>query len=230
MIELIVFDIDDTLYSEYDYVVSGFRAVHNYLSSIYGNKDYFNKFLYAFNQGTRQNIFNLVLNDQNIQFDVSVINKLVGIYRAHTPKISLKKDITVLLERISTDGKILAVISDGYLQSQQKKIEALKLCKYFNEIYLTDELGREYWKPNTYYFEKCQSDFEKKPENIVYLGDNWGKDFLPANKLGWFTIGIKSDHNTHINYQVSDEYAPKMFFYSTGTAIRYLIDNGYIIK
>ena len=36
MIKAVVFDLDDTLISEQDYIVSGFKHISEYLSQIYG--------------------------------------------------------------------------------------------------------------------------------------------------------------------------------------------------
>ena len=41
--KLIVFDIDDTLYNEIDYVESGYKVVSKYIEKKYNKKNIYNK-------------------------------------------------------------------------------------------------------------------------------------------------------------------------------------------
>jgi len=83
----------------------------------------------------------------------------------------------------------MGLLSDGYLEVQQRKFEALGLASFFEAVLFTDELGRSFWKPHAKPFEVllqrlCIND----PEKAIYIADNPLKDFLGANKLGMTTI------------------------------------------
>lgn len=188
MIKAIVFDMDDTLYPEHDYVKSGFKAVDAELQklNVYG---FFEKSVELFDSGQRTKIFNLVLDYLGVEYKNEFINELVSIYRNHLPEIKLFEDAKITLEKMHKEYP-LGLISDGYLEAQTKKIEALELHKFVKEILLTDQLGRENWKPSEVPYNMMSKALNVKNHELVYIGDNINKDFITAKKLGWLTIHI----------------------------------------
>lgn len=80
----------------------------------------------VFDEVTRGNIFNIALERLNINFDDNTISLMVKIYREHNPKIKLDKDIRSLLIKLRGIYS-LGIITDGYLEVQKKKFQALKL-------------------------------------------------------------------------------------------------------
>ncbi|MBN1408080.1 MAG: HAD family hydrolase [Calditrichaceae bacterium] len=209
MIKLVVFDMDDTLYNEIDYIISGFKRIAKFLNTKYDINDSFPLFIEAFHNGNNHRIFNYVLDKLEIDYNDDTINLLVKKYRDHYPDIQLSQQ-TINILRTAKQKYKTAIISDGYYNAQKLKIKALKLKDYFDQIYLTDELGQEYWKPSKYYFEKCQENFRSLSEEIVYIGDNWKKDFYPGNILGWKTIGLLSINQIYKNTEVNPEYKPQI--------------------
>ena len=177
---LYVVDIDDTLYLERDYVRSGFCAVGRWLAENRNVKDFFERAWALFESGARGNVFDTVLEDLGI-FDEDLIKQLVNIYRAHYPDISLQDDAMEFLEKHNRDD--LAIISDGYASAQWAKIRALNLEQYVDKIIVTDDWGKEFWKPNPRAYILAQG--KRSPEECVYIADNPLKDFDVPTKLGW---------------------------------------------
>jgi putative hydrolase of the HAD superfamily len=189
----IVFDIDDTLYLERDYVYSGFRAVSQLLAdagllSFTKANDYLKK---CFEQGVRHDTFNRLLGEvPHIERRFSV-QELVEAYRCHTPEIDLMPGMHDLLEHLRVRGARLGVISDGVLRSQQRKVTALDLERLVEETVLTDTWGREYWKPNPRAFLHLSTTWGLTGDRMVYIGDNPAKDFVAPNRLQWRTIRLR---------------------------------------
>ncbi len=210
MIKLVAFDLDDTLYPERDFVLSGFKAVSDYLKDNFGSsKDYFDEFKNLFENGCRTNIFNIGLRNLKIDYDDSLIFKMVEVYRNHAPNINLYEDAAYILSQLKNKYK-LALISDGYLSTQKNKIQSLDIEHYFDEIILTDEYGREFWKPNTFPFRKTMQYFCTGGSENVYIGDNPAKDFYAPNLLGWTTVHIQRQHSEYSNIEVKNKiYQPK---------------------
>ncbi|KOY83875.1 HAD family hydrolase [Lysinibacillus macroides] len=204
MIKAIIFDMDDTLYPEHEYVFSGFKAVNDYLQE---NKtyDFYKIATKIFKTGYRGRIFNQVLDYLNISYSEDDILNLINVYRNHTPSISLFPDALQVLE--SLQNKLpLGLISDGYLEAQQMKVRALRLTKYIEKIVLTDEIGREAWKPSPIPYQIVSEYFNVKPNELIYIGDNASKDFVTANKLGWTTVQIIRESNEYRNVEISTGY------------------------
>lgn len=177
---LLALDIDDTLYLERDYVRSGFDATGHWLSKHGIMKDFAEKAWSLFERGERGKIFNQVLASQRID-DPNLIQKLVSVYREHHPCISLLPDAEAFLD--ANSFHTFAVISDGYLIAQKRKVVALGLHKRVESIILTDQWGRDCWKPNPKAFIEVMAN--RPPHECAYIGDNPQKDFVAPYNLGW---------------------------------------------
>ena len=190
-IKAILFDLDDTLYEEKEFVKSGFKEVAKFISNKFKiNEKIFYKILSnVFNEVIRGNIFNIALERLNINFDDDTILLMVKIYREHNPKIKLDKDIRSLLIKLRGIYS-LGIITDGYYEVQKKKIQALKLEELFDFIIYTDQYGKEYWKPNVFSYKLALKELNLLPEETVYIGDNPYKDFIGAKKVGIPTVRV----------------------------------------
>jgi putative hydrolase of the HAD superfamily len=175
-----VFDIDDTLYLERDYVRSGFAAVSAWLSQNKNFEGFGEKAWSLFEAGVRGRIFDEVLSELGV-LDVNLIQKLVQIYRNHMPDIKLEFDVYEFFEQV--EKVRLFVITDGHSSGQWQKINALGISPYFSKIIVTDDLGKAYWKPSPKAFQLVQGD--SSPKDYVYIADNPNKDFRAPAELGW---------------------------------------------
>lgn len=190
-VQVVTFDLDDTLYPEHQYVQSGFRAVSTFLREQgLVKQDVFPAMWRRFISGERSAVFNRVLEEYDIGPQKNLVETLVMIYRTHQPEITLYPDARVALDYFY-GRKPLALISDGYLQAQNAKITALGINRYFNTIILTDQLGRDCWKPSPVSFKHVMHELGKDPAGHVYIGDNPIKDFAAPRQLGWHTVCVR---------------------------------------
>jgi putative hydrolase of the HAD superfamily len=211
MTSVIVFDLDDTLYLERDYVRSGFKAVDSYLISR-DMEGFFDSAWSYFCAGGRGDTFNKVLAELSFPFDNSFIKELVTVYRDHKPVISLCNDSKTVLEQLNNKVSI-GLITDGFSISQHNKIDALKLQNYISKIVVTDDLAanRKYWKPHSKPYEVIKDFFGVKHSDCVYIADNEKKDFITAKKLNWKTICVDRDGKEHKNQNYSDEFKADIY-------------------
>jgi putative hydrolase of the HAD superfamily len=210
-LQAIVFDLDDTLYSERDYVLSGFRAVANWAAVNLGiDEDQGSATLCnLYHQGIRNNTFNQWLAIHQID-NPEIVTKLLDVYREHSPTISPFGESIDLLTTLTKSYKI-GLVSDGYLQVQQRKWAALELDHFFDAVVFSDSLGRENWKPSPAPFKLVLERLNIAPEFSVYIGDNPRKDFFGARQLGMSTIWIKRSDSEYSDLQPpSLEYHPDL--------------------
>lgn len=177
----IAIDIDDTLILERDYVRSGFRAVGEWLLANHGASGFFEMAWEYFLAGRRNDIFNRVLQRIGLE-DNNLVLKMVEVYRSHAPSIKLLPDAMSFFKNHTPAD--LGIISDGHSVSQWAKVRVLGLKAFAGSIIITNDWGREYWKPHPRAFEVAQQGY--LPSNCVYIADNPLKDFLAPAKLGWF--------------------------------------------
>ena len=77
-VQMIVFDLDDTLHPEIQFVKSGFRAVSYFLKNTgITSSDLFQQMWSKFCGGARRTVFNEVLADEGIACDGEFIRKIV---------------------------------------------------------------------------------------------------------------------------------------------------------
>lgn len=190
MSSILVFDMDDTLYLERDYVRSGFYFVDEFLLKK-GIIGFYSKAWSAFLSGYRSNTFNVVLDELNVDYSSELITALVKCYRQHDPVISLCEDVALVLNQLK-NKYTLGVITDGDITSQKNKFSTLNISEYISKVIFTDALAvnRACWKPHRQSYDDIVDYFNVEHNQCVYIGDNEEKDFITAKKLGWKTIRI----------------------------------------
>lgn len=183
-IDAVIFDLDDTLYSEKDYVRSGFKRISEFFAIPQMADELWN----AFTEG--KNAIDFVLEKYGLSDKKSIA---VHEYRFQQPNIDLYSGVKEMLERIKAKKKV-GIITDGRPEGQHNKINALGLDKLIDDIIVTDELGGiQFRKPNDISFRIMQNLWQIPFEKIVYVGDNPNKDFESAKKLGMRWIYFKND-------------------------------------
>lgn len=210
MIKAIVFDLDDTLISEREYVKSGFKAVSKKICEDNHQEQecVLDKMLELFEESSKE-VFNRVLAYFKIEYSKEYIIELINLYRNHIPKINFFDDVIPTIIKLKKSGYKTGIITDGYKETQLNKIEVLKCRELFNEIIVTDELGREFWKPHEKPYLMMANKLNLSLEDIAYVGDNISKDFITANKLGITTIKIERCNSIYEDTKLSKEYYAK---------------------
>jgi FMN phosphatase YigB (HAD superfamily)/glutathione synthase/RimK-type ligase-like ATP-grasp enzyme len=179
----VILDLDDTLYSEKEYIKSGFREIEKQFGCI---NNAYESLWDAFLKGERA--IDYVLNEQGI-YSEKLADECLECYRTHLPDIRLYSGIEKTLRNLKESGVKLGLITDGRPEGQRAKIHALGIGELFNEIIITDELGGpQFRKPNDIAFRLMQGKFGIPYEMMVYIGDNPDKDFDAPNSLGMGSI------------------------------------------
>lgn len=204
-IRAMVFDMDDTLYEEKEYVKSGFKTLDEWVIQKFEFTGFYETALDLFNSGERKFLFNKTLERLNLEYDDTLIKYMVDQYRSHEPDIHLIEDAEWVIENVRNTVRI-GLISDGYLVAQEKKVNALKLQEKFHSVILTDRLGREHWKPSHIPYEQASLELKVPHDQCVYIGDNINKDFITAKKLGWTTIQIERHNGVYLGIVADQEY------------------------
>jgi len=198
----IIFDLDDTLYPEREFVMSGFKVVAKYLAKKYALNQFkiFNFLRFDFKNGIRGKNFDLLIARFNLS--KKELKSLIKIYRNHKPKIKLYPDAKKILKYLAKNKKIkIGLISDGAVKTQTNKLQSLKIDKIFDAIVLSDSFGKKYRKPHLRPFHLALKKLKIKPEEAIYVADNPLKDFIGAGKLGIFTVRIKRKNGIYNDIQ-----------------------------
>lgn len=215
MYKVIVFDLDDTLCFEKDYVKSGYKVIAKYLNKKYrlNERIIYQEMLILFFENSK-NVFNRILDKYKIPYLEKDIQNMVMLYRNHKPKIKLSRDIKKTLIFLLKKGCHLGIITDGFKEAQKQKIKSLRLDKYFEKIIITDELGenRKYWKPHEKSYILMKEYFNVEFNEMIYVGDNISKDFIAPIKLGILPIQIINRKNIYQEKNKKIKQIKKLFF------------------
>ncbi|HDQ72085.1 MAG TPA: HAD family hydrolase [Chloroflexi bacterium] len=188
----VVFDLDDTLYPERDYVLSGFQAVAAWAEAELGipSEQGFTELKQLFDLGVRGNTFDHWLEEHSLPADDGLTPQLVRVYRAHEPVLTPFPEAPGVLASLR-DNYRLGLVSDGYLAVQRRKLSALGLAPYFDAVVFSDRWGREVWKPSPTPFEAVLDRLAVEAPRSIYVGDNPLKDFLGARRAGMYTVWVR---------------------------------------
>jgi putative hydrolase of the HAD superfamily len=215
--KVVIFDLDDTLYKEIDYLKSAYREIATYLISEFEIEDPFDLMIKFYSEG--KNVF----NELNIHYNLPVpIEHYLKIYRNHFPTISLDEITCNTLVHLKNQGYAIGLITDGRTITQKNKIKALGLSKYLDKklIVISEDFG--FSKPSIEIFLYFQDIFSNA--EFFYIGDNIQKDFITPNSLDWKTICLL-DNGLNIHRQdfnLPKDFQPK-YIVTTVIEIIYLL-------
>ena len=200
MVKAVIFDLDDTLISEKEYIKSGYRHIAEVIGQRFNiNKDQVYIDLFQLFRESPHNVFNRLYEKYQIEYSKEMIIDLVNEYRGHFPDVQYYDDVMQCLNELKVLGIKIGIITDGYAQAQRQKLKAVEADMYFDEIIVTDELGRDYWNPHPKAFEIIKERFGVSFDEMIYVGDNPGKDFYistiyPIKTVRIFRDGVHKDN------------------------------------
>jgi len=205
----IVFDLDDTLYPERDYVFSGFRAVATWAAEHLGIPQTTGtaELIGLYRSGVRGDTFDRWLADRGLS-PAGLVPQLVQVYRDHNPSLRPFPGVPELLAALHASRQ-LGLVSDGYLTVQERKWTALGLAAFFDAVIFSDAWGRATWKPSPKPFEAALQQLAVAAQDVVYVADNPVKDFLGARQVGLATIRLRWPDGEYTQFQPSTpQHAP----------------------
>lgn len=187
----LVFDLDDTLYLERDYVLSGMRAVSDWaeVALHLPASHSFHELTQLFAEGVRGDTFDRWLSSHGLE-PAGLVPTVVKVYRSHLPQIAPLPGLEGLLRNLASRC-LIGLVTDGYFEVQQRKFAALRLQVPFQAVVYSDLIGRAAWKPSPRPFQLALQRLGVSAEETVYVGDNPVKDFRGARPLGIRTIRLR---------------------------------------
>ena len=210
VIQAVVFDLDDTLYAERDYVRSGYRAVAEHLREALGRDEAFEDWLWQrFQAGRVSGAFDALDEHFGLGMDAAAIAALVGVYRNHSPDIKARPGAVEVLRRVRRRCR-LGLLSDGFLPAQRLKLDALGLAPMLDAVVMTEEMGRQCWKPAPDGFEAIRAMLGPPGQACAYVADNPAKDFIAPNRLGWRSVQLLCPQQIHYANEAPKDGRPQI--------------------
>ena len=183
MIKALIFDLDDTLYSEWTFIKQGFWAAANLLhkdfklDNKYSTTDIYNALVTIFRNIGRVRIFNQLerIIPEIKCSEFYICKTLVPAFRFSKKNLQCYPDVIPALNRLK-DNFTIGMVTNGDVNVQENKIELLSIRKYFDKIEVSGNYSAQKAKPSTYMLKKLLNSLQLRPAEALYIGDNLATD------------------------------------------------------
>jgi putative hydrolase of the HAD superfamily len=183
----LILDLDDTLYPRERFVRSGFAAVAQHVSAKHGidaGAAYalMTRTLAAGGAGREMQAL-----CERFALPPAIVPGLVDVFRMHTPSLFLSREVAETLRDLRADGWALAILTNGLPSVQFRKVAALGLTEFVDEVVYADEHAPG-GKPSAAPFEAALRGLDLAAAQCVCVGDDAARDVRGARALGIPTI------------------------------------------
>jgi FMN phosphatase YigB (HAD superfamily) len=196
----VLFDLDDTLYPERQFVDGGFhaaaRTIRAALASAQGQDEdeLVDRLWQLHAEAGRGRLFDRLIEQiTGAPAEPALVLACLHAYRTHEPHLTPVRGIDRLLGELERRGVPLGLVSDGLASVQRRKLDALPSIRgRFGAIVMTDELGPGHAKPAPEGFMLACRLLGVAPADAVYVANDARKDFRGARAAGLATIRFGS--------------------------------------
>ena len=185
----VLFDMDDTLYPERRFALSGFRAVAHEVERRVDvpAREVFAELRRALSDGARAAAFQRVCG--RFALDPTIVPDLVRVLRTHPARLRLPREAERLLVRLRSRFR-LAIVTNGPVEMQRNKVEALGLRRLVDEVIYAVEHGGV-GKPDAAPFLAALDRLDVEVDRAVHVGDDPERDVAGGRAVGLKTVRVR---------------------------------------
>ena len=182
----LLLDLDDTLYPQRRFLMSGFAAVARHVADTFGADATraFGVLMASYRGADRRHELDRLVQELGLPVSVEA---LVDVVRSHTPSLTLRPSIrrTLLLLRESWR---LGIVTNGLPSIQAAKVAALGVDRLVDTVVYAAEHGSGTGKPERDPFLEALRRLETSAADAIFVGDDGHADILGATACGIQTI------------------------------------------
>ncbi len=198
-LKAIFFDIDDTLYSTYEFsemarenaikamINAGLRMSKEEL------RQELDEIVHEFSSNYEHHFDKLLMRIprrfyKGINPAVLIAAGVVAYHDTKFRHLNAYDDAVEVLKLLYNSDLILGIITAGITIKQSEKLVRLKVMPYLtpSAIFISDQIGIS--KPNVKLYQRACSDLNIRPSESMYIGDNPRHDIDPPNQIGMVTV------------------------------------------
>jgi putative hydrolase of the HAD superfamily len=191
----VLFDLDDTLYPERQFVDGGFRAVARFLAARSDDSEaaLADRLWALHGRDGRGRLFDTLLDELGLGDDPDLVLACLLVYRNHPARVEPFPGVEALLDELRTAGIRTGVVSDGNAAVQARKLTSLgSIAERLDAVVMTDLLGPGRAKPSPVGFRVACRLLDVPTSATIYVGNDPRKDFAGARAAGLATIRVGS--------------------------------------
>jgi putative hydrolase of the HAD superfamily len=185
----VIFDLDETLYRERRFALSGYDAVSAYAHSRLGlpRGDVFCALSRAHRQGQRQRALQVLCDQYHLSH--GMVREFVDIIRAHVPRLRLPRITGATLRGLRSSWKV-GVLTNGLPGVQARKVKALGLADHVDDIVYAEEHGDGGGKPDPEPFLVAARRLGVEPGRCIFVGDDPLRDIAGSRNVGMRAVRL----------------------------------------
>lgn len=185
----VIFDLDDTLYPERRFALSGHAALARALGERTGMPVgvLFRFLARRFQRHGREGLLQAFCAAHGLP--MADVPEYVDLIRSHTPRLRLPRVTREVLVTLREQGLRLGVLTNGLPGTQRAKVASLGLASYVDAITYAQEHAPE-GKPSRACFAAVIGRLAVAPAQAVFVGDHPEKDIAGAAAAGLGTIWV----------------------------------------
>jgi putative hydrolase of the HAD superfamily len=191
-IEVVAFDLDNTLYDESQYFAAAFAAIAPVVAARAGvdAKDVVRRLEARLEEKGRHyhHLFDDVLAELGLD-PRAYLAELLSIFRRVSAPLALFPGARELLEDLGRTYR-LGLITSGMQAVQENKLHLLGIAGSFERVVFSSSLAEN--KPSPLPFRTLLAAMGVEPARAVYVGDNPLFDFRGANEIGMLTVRVRN--------------------------------------
>ncbi len=186
----ILFDLDDTLYRERRFALSGFAAVARAAAeqSSVPAAEVFRSLQRSLRTGARPEAFQRLCS--TFGWPEERVEPLLEVFRTHEPSLCLP-GITVRTLAALRSAWRIAIVTNGPVSIQTRKVRALGVAGMVDTVVYASECGSGEGKPAPEPFAVAARRLGVAPGQCVFVGDHPVCDVFVARRAGMRTVRIR---------------------------------------
>ncbi|MDQ2864930.1 MAG: HAD family hydrolase [Candidatus Eremiobacteraeota bacterium] len=210
-IDVVLFDLDDTLHDDTAAFHSGAEEVAREVAAEHGIDALALKAAYVARaegfwhrltadalivklERVREALWEAALRDVGLR-NSSVARQSARNYNTYRKKyFTLFPGALDVLQRLNRSGKRLGLLTNGFSETHREKIALLKIGELFDAIFIADEIGM--LKPDPLLFAHACSTMGAPPMYGAMIGDRYDRDIRGALDAGLYTIWLNIRQET----------------------------------
>ena len=116
-----------------------------------------------------------------------------------------------LMQTINAYGIPIVICTDGEESVQKEKLIHANLYQYVD--YCICGINIQHRKPDAILYQKCIDYFDCSPNELLYIGDDYDKDYVPAKAAGMQVILVNQRPSKKCTLKSLYEHIKEIMFY-----------------
>lgn len=174
-VKVIGFDMDGTIYDEFDFISQAYEAVSDVFTKYSGeSKSYIYQLLCSewLKYGSSANIFQNVSKIIDVSLSTQMLKECIEAFRTSPFTLKLSERAIHTFNFLLEQEYGLFLVTDGNSELQRRKFFALGLDNWFSNcnVAISGDYGKEFQKPNVFMSKRIEL-LKNNSASVLYLGD-----------------------------------------------------------